>query len=232
MPFLLAALLAAEASLDAGVGLHGERRAGIGARAGDEELRVSLGALQFTGPLAPERHELSFAAETPHFRGELRVVPGSAGLLRAAGELGVHSATWGLVLAGRAASLGRTQLTGVGARAELEGQLAEGLRAGGSAAAWALHLDAPRSADPWAAWGAATLDWGERWEVGAWLAKEWGDLSLTPALGVAQAGALEGRASVTAELQLGPIKLRAEAAIGRARGILQGEIGGGLTLAI
>jgi hypothetical protein len=229
---LLAALLAAEASLDAGIGLHGERRAAISARAGDEDLRISLGATQFAGPQAPERQELSFSAETPRFRGELKVVPQSAGLLRAAAEVGVHSESWGLVLAARAASLGRTSLRGIGARAELEGNLAEGTRAGGSATAWALHLDAPPSADPWTAYGAATLDWGDRWEAGVWLSKELGDLSLTPALALAQSTAFEARASLTAELQWGPVKLRAGAALGRARGNVQGELACGLTLTL
>ena len=82
MLLLLAALLAAEASIDAGVGLRGERRASIGARAGDEDLRVSLAAMRFAGPQAPEREELSVAAETEHLRGEFKVVPMSAGLLR------------------------------------------------------------------------------------------------------------------------------------------------------
>src|ERR1700736_3110718 len=165
MLVLLAALLAAEASIDAGVGLRGERRASIGARAGDEDLRVSLGAMKFAGPQAPEREELSLAAETPHVRGEFKMVPMSAGLLRAAAELGVHSGTWGFVLVGGAASLGRLQLRAAGARAEVEGGLGEGVRAGGSFAAWALKLDAPRSKDPWGDWGNATLDWGERWEL-------------------------------------------------------------------
>src|SRR5438309_2715101 len=142
MLILLAALLAAEASLDAGLGLHGERRAAISARAGDEDLRISFGAAQFAGLQAPERQELSLGAESRLFRGELKVVPQSAGLLRAAAELGVHFESGGLVLAARAASLGRTQLRGLGARAELEGNLWEGIRAGGSATAWALQLDA------------------------------------------------------------------------------------------
>src|SRR5437763_9120385 len=110
MPILLAALLAAEASLDAGLGLRGERRAAISARAGDEDLRVSLGAMQFAGLQAPERQELSLGVETSRFRGELTIVPQSAGLLRAAAEAGVHFESWGLVLAPRAASLGRTRL--------------------------------------------------------------------------------------------------------------------------
>jgi hypothetical protein len=232
MLFLLAALVAAEASLDAGVGLHGERRTAISARAGDEELRISLGAAQFSGLQAPERHELSVSAETPLFRGELKVVPVSAGLLRVAAEAGVHSETMGLVLAARAVSLGRTSLRAIGARAELEGTLTEGVRAGGSATVWALQLDAPRSADPWAAYGAATLDWGERWEAGAWISKELGDVSLTPGLSAAQSTALEARASFAAEIQLGPVKLRVEAALGRARSALQGDVACGLTLAL
>jgi hypothetical protein len=232
MLVLLAALVAAEASLDAGLGLHGERRAAISARAGEEDLRISLGAAQFSGLQAPERQELSVSAETPLFRGELKVVPLSAGLLRLAAEVGVHSETMGLTLAARAASLGRTNLRAIGARAELEGKLAEGVRAGGSATVWALQLDAPPSADPWAAYGAATLDWAERWETGAWISKELGDVSLTPGLSAAQTTALEARASLTAEIQLGPVKLRVEAALGRARSALQGDVACGLTLAL
>ena len=232
MPILLAALLAAEASLDAGLGLHGERRAAISARAGDEDLRVSLGAMQFAGLQAPERQELSLGVETSRFRGELKIVPQSAGLLRAAAEAGVHFESWGLVLAARAASLGRTRLRGIGARVELEGSLTGSVRAGGSANAWALQLDTPPSADPWAAWGASTLDWGERWEAGIWISKDLGDFSLTPALSAARAAAFEARASMAAEFQLGPVKLRAEAALGRARQNIQGEVACGLTLTL
>jgi hypothetical protein len=244
MLLLIAALIAAEvseeariaeASLQAGLGMRGERRAELSARAGADGISMVLGAAQSAGPESPEREELLLGFESPTWRGELRVVPGSAGLTRGAGELGVHFETWSLVLGGRAASLGRTSMSGIGARFELEGEPLEGIRAGASVSGWALWLDAPRSADPWAAWGAATLDWGQRWEAGAWASREFFGLSLTPAVNISeppQAGAFEARASIVVELQIGPVKLRVDGGAGHlwpAR-FWHGEIGAGVTM--
>src|SRR5216684_4087352 len=129
----------AEASLQAGLGMRGERRAELSARAGAEGISMVLGAAQSAGPQSPEREELLLGFESPAWRGELRVVPGSAGLTRGAGELGVHFETWSLVLGGRAASLGRTSMNGIGARFELEGEPLEGIRAGASVSASRSH---------------------------------------------------------------------------------------------
>src|SRR5258708_805898 len=172
MLLLIAALIAAEisdeariaeASLQAGLGMRGERRAELSARAGAEGISMVLGVTQSAGPQSPEREELLLGFESPAWRGELRLVPRSAGLTRGAAELGVHFETWSLVLAGRAASLGRTSMKGIGARFELESGPLEGIRAGASLSGGAVGRAAPRSADPWVAWGAATLDWGQRW---------------------------------------------------------------------
>lgn len=224
MLLLLAALLAAgdpaaEFSLSAAAGTRGERRADAVARAGDADFALSLGAAQLSGPLAPDRQELLLGAQASNFRGELRLIPQSSGLFRASGEVGVHFETVGLVLGARTASLGRTQLRGAGARLELEGQLDEGLRAGFSAQAWALQLDADSPRDAWLRWGDATLDWAQRWETGLWLSQEFGELfTLTPALSVAQPaqeGAFEARGSLALEVPLGAVKLRLESAVAR-----------------
>ena len=224
MLLLFATLLAAgdpaaEFSLSAAAGTRGERRADAVARAGDADVSLSLGAAQLSGPLAPDRQELLFGARAGVLRGELRLVPQSSGLFRAGGEVGVHFETVGLILAARTASLGRTQLRGAGARLELESQLDEGLRAGFSAQAWALQLEADSPRDAWVRWGNATLDWAQRWETGLWLSQEFGDLfTLTPALSVAQPaqeGAFEARASLALEVPLGAVKLRLESAVAR-----------------
>jgi hypothetical protein len=244
MLLLISALIAAEvsdeariaeASIQAGLGLRGERRAELSARAGADGIAVVLGAAQSAGPRSPDRQELLLGFQSPAWRGELRVVPGSAGLTRGTAELGVHFETWGLVLGGRAASLGRTSMSGIGARFEFEGEPLEGMRAGVGVSAWALSLDAPRSADPWAAWGAATLDWGQRWEAGAWSSHELFGLALTPAVSVSeppQAGAFEAHASLAIELQIGSVKLRIDGGAGHlwpAR-VWHGEINAGVTM--
>ena len=224
MLLLFAALLGAgdpvaEFSLSASAGTRGERRAEAIARAGDADLSLTLGAAQLAGPLAPDRQEVLLGAQAGVLRGDLRVVPQSGGLFRAGGELGVHFETVGLILGARTASLGSTLLRGAGARLELEGQLDDGLRAGFSASAWALQLDAQTPRGAWLNWGNTTLDWAQRWETGVWLAREFGELfSLTPALSVAQPaqeGAFEARASLALEVPLGPVKLRVEPALVR-----------------
>ncbi len=188
MLVLLALLLAAadpsaEFSLDATAGDRGERRAEATAHATSGSFGLTLGAATFDGPQAPQRQEILLGAQAGVLRGELRAVPPSSGLQRLSAELGVHFETLGLVLGGRTASLGRMQLQAASARSELEGDLAEGLRAGLDASLWALQLDAPSSRDPWRAFGEATLDWAQRWETGAWLSIEAGEvLSLTPSL--------------------------------------------------
>src|SRR5438132_4716291 len=163
----LALLAAADFALLAGAGSRGERRVEATAHAASEGLGLTLGAAESEGPQAPQRQEVLLGAESGAAKGELRVVPQSAGLFRLGAEAGVHFESISLVLGARTASLGRAQLRGAGARLEVEGQLTDEVRAGLSASAWALQLDTP-SRDPWTAWGNATLDWAQRWEVGAW----------------------------------------------------------------
>jgi hypothetical protein len=242
MLLLFAALIAAgdpgaEFSLLAGAGTRGERRAEATARAFSEGLSLLLGAIESEGPRAPQRQELLFGAEAGWLRGELRLIPQSAGLFRLAGEVGVHSGAWGLILGGRTVSLGRTRFRGLGARLELEGELQEGRRAGASASAWALSLDAPPSRDPWTTFGSTSLDWAQRWEAGAWASQELGDVSLTPALSLsqpAQPGVFEARAALGVELQLGPVRLRAEAGAARLFGpqLWMADVTAGLVVAL
>ena len=224
MLLLFAALLAAgdpvaEFSLSATAGTRGEKRAEAIARAGDADLALTLGAAQLSGPLAPDRQEVLLGAQAGLVRGELRVIPQSAGLFRAAAEVGVHFESVGFILGARTASLGNLQLRAAGARLELEGQLADGLRGGLAASAWALQLDTESPRDAWLRWGNSTLDWAQRWETAAWLSQEFFDLfSLTPALSAAQPaqeGAFECRGSLTVEVPLGAVNLRAESAVAR-----------------
>ena len=235
MPLLLAALLAAASAADeeaqiadftvaAGGGTRGERRAEASAKAGISSLWASLGAAESQGPRAPLRQEILLAAQAGIARADLRVVPGSGDLTRLSGELGVHFETLGLIVGGRTASLGRTQMNGAGARLELEGELREGLRAGLSAAFWLLSLQAPPRRDPWNAFGMSTLDWPQRAEIGLWTSEELGAVSLAPSLSLslpAQPGSFESRAALALEIQLGPVRARAEAAVARQTGPLE-----------
>ena len=235
---LLAVLVAqaASASAAASGGSRGERRAELGARAGGEDFAIALGASESAGPQAPQREELLAGVEAGVVRGELRVVPGSAGLLRIAGEAGVHFETWGLVLGARSGSLGRMRLRSAGARVELERELAEQLHGGVSGALWLLELDAPRSRDPWNAWGRATLDWPQRWETGAWLSREVGIVSIAPSLSLSQPpDGFEARSSIGVEVQIGPAKLRAEGAAAKQWGkteLWMFEVSAGVTLTL
>jgi hypothetical protein len=208
----------AEASVRAAASSRGEGRAEVSARASADGVALTIGASESASIKAPQRQEILFGIEAGPLRGEARVVPQLAGLLRIAAELGVHSGTWGLVLGGRASSLDATEMRAVGVRLEVEGQLAEELHAGASAAVWALQLDAPPSADPWTRYGMATLDWCQRWEAGVWAARDLGPVSLTPSLSVSQPpqeGAYEARGSLAVEVQLGPAKLRVDAGAAR-----------------
>jgi hypothetical protein len=101
-----------------------------------------------------------------------------------------------------------------GARLELERAFGETLHAGVTGSIWMLSLDAPKSRDAWGSYAKSTLDWGQRWETAAWVSKDLGAVALVPAASVAQppqAGALEARASLGLELQVGQARLRAEA---------------------
>ena len=224
MLLLLATLLAAgepaaEFSLAAAAGTRGERRGEAVAHASSGDLALTLGAADLEGPQAPRRQEVSLGAQAGVVRGELRTIPGSAGLSRIGGEVGVHFETVSLTLGARTASLGRTSLHAAGARLELEGQLLEVLRGGLSASAWTLELDAHSARNAWTSWGNTTLDWAQRWETGLWVSADvFEALSLTPSVSVAQSaqpGVFEARASLAVEVPLGPVKLRAEPAIAR-----------------
>ncbi len=235
---LLAALVAqaASASAAAAGGTRGERRAEVSARAGGEDFAIVLGASESSGPQAARREELMTAIEGGAVKGELRIVPGSAGLFRIAGEAGVHFETWGLVLGARTGSIGRMRLRAASARLELERDLGEQLHGGVSAALWLLQLDAPRSTDPWNVYGRSTLDWPQRWESGAFVSRELGIVSLTPALSISQPpDGWEGRASLAVEVQIGPAKLRGEAAAAKHWGktdLWMFDLSAGLTLTL
>jgi len=209
---VFALLAAAEVAASATGSSRGERRAELTAKFDD----VLLGVAETDGPSAARREELIATAQDGILKGEFRLVPGSAGMFRAAAEAGVHFESLGLVLGARTVSLGRMQLRAAAARLELEGDLLEDLRAGLSASIWALDLAAPRSRDPWNAFGRATLDWPQRWELGWWASRGIGPVSLTPSGSLSQAPtSMEARGALGIEVQIGPAKLRAEAGAAR-----------------
>jgi hypothetical protein len=216
---------------------RGEGRAEVSALARDGGLALSIGASECAGIGAAQRQELMLGLEAGPVRGQVRVVPQLGGLLRIAGEVGAHFETWGLVLDGRAASLGATQLRALGLRLEVEHLLADSVHAGASAAAWALQLDAPASSDPWTRYGTATLDWAQRWEAGGWVSLDAGPLALTPSLSLSrppQDGEYEARGSLALEAQVGPAKLRAEAGAARlfAQQLTMVDVSAGITLSL
>ena len=215
---LLALLAAADFALLSAFGSRGERRIEAVAHAASEDFGLTLGAASSEGPQAPQRQEVLAGFDAGVFKSELRAVPDTAGLTRVAAEAGVHFESIGLVLDARTASLGRTSLRGAGARLEVEGQLTEDVSAGFSASAWALQLDAPSRHDPWTAWGDATLDWAQRWELSAWASRDFFDaVSLSPSLSFSQPAeaGFEASAGLEAEVPLGPVKLRLLGSVAR-----------------
>jgi hypothetical protein len=204
---------AAEAAFTVAAGTRGERRIELSAKTSKAGLSFSLGAVESGGPQADQRQELvaGFQAGPLHVEG--RFVPWSSGLLRAAGEVGVHFEPVGLILGARTAKFGRYQLQGGGARLELESSSGETLHAGLTGSIWVLSLDAPKTGDAWNSYAKSTLDWAQRWETSAWASKDIGAVALVPAFSISQPpqpGALEARASLGVELQLGQTKLRVE----------------------
>jgi hypothetical protein len=208
----------AEASCAVAAGTRGERHVELGAKTARDGLGFSLGAVESGGPQAAQRQELIAGFDAGPLRGEGRFVPWSSGLLRVAGEVGVHFDSLGLVLDARTASFGRMQMRAFGARVEYETSFLETWHAGGSAAATALSLDAPVSADPWNLYARSTLDWAQRFEASAWLAHDLGPVSLAPGLSFAQPpqeSAFEVRGSLAVEWEIGAAKVRAEAGVAR-----------------
>src|SRR5437763_17131701 len=115
---MLRVLIAAgEVAASAAGSSRGEQRAEVTAKLDD----VSLGVAESEGPSAARREELIATARDGMLKGEFHLVPGSAGMFRAAAEAGVHFEPVGLVLGARTVSLARMQLRAVAARLELEG---------------------------------------------------------------------------------------------------------------
>src|SRR5438105_2311021 len=102
----LALLAAADFALLAGAGSRGERRVEATAHAASEGLGLTLGAAESEGPQAPQRQEVLLGAESGVAKGELRVVPQSAGLFRLGAEAGVHFESISLVLGARGCGRG------------------------------------------------------------------------------------------------------------------------------
>jgi hypothetical protein len=218
------AFRALDTSLQVTAGRQGERRIEAMARASAGELTVVLGAETFASDRAPERRGAIIGVELSSggldWEAELRAVPQAAASSRVAGRVGVHGELLSFSLAARAESLGGKRLRAAGATLELEAALAEAWSGALSASAWATELLDDRRAhsrDPWGAFGAATLDWAERWELSGSLKRQLGPVSIAPAVALgqpAQPGALSARASLAVEVKLGPARVSAAAAGG------------------
>jgi hypothetical protein len=218
-----AAFRALETSLQVIAGRQGERRIEAMARAAAGELTVVLGAETLASDRAPERRGAIVGVELTRggldWEAELRAMPQAAASSRVAARIGVRSELLAVSVAARAESLGGKRLRAAGAAVELEAPLAEAWSGALSASAWATELleDRAPSRDPWGAFGAATLDWAERWELSGGLKRQLGPVSIAPAVAVAQPaqpGALSARASLAVEVKLGAARLTAAAAGG------------------
>ncbi len=216
-----------DASLESAAGRMGERHLELLVRAQSGEVTLIGGAETLASDRAPERRAVIFGAEVSHgdlsWEVELRTAPQSAGLARTVAKLGVHGDLAGLSILGRDESLHGTRLRAAGLALDLEGRPDSAWKVALAASAWVTDLSTPsqggvshRSRDPWSAFGAATLDWAQRWELNISAKRTWGFLSITSGLGVAQPaqdGAWAAQASLGLEKQLGPVRLGLSAAL-------------------
>ncbi len=216
-----------DTSLESAAGRMGERHVELVARARSGEVTLVVGAETLASDRAPERRAVILGFELARgdlsWEGELRTAPQAAGLARLVARLGMHGDFAGLSLLGRDETLHGTRLRAAGLALDLDRPLDSGWRLALSASAWATDLSAPpqvgggrRSRDPWSAFGAATLDWAQRWELSLSAKHTLGPLSIAASLGVAQPaqdGAYAARASLGLETQLGPARLALSVAL-------------------
>lgn len=211
----------AQAELELATGRQGERRVEVLARAAANGVTLVAGMESRSSDLSPERRAAILGAEIGAkgltWEAEIRAAPETHGLRRFAAKLAARGEAVGLALLVRDEALGQVQLRAAGLSLDAESALSDSVAVAISAAAWATNLTGPRGKhDPWAAFGAATLDWAERWEVSFGTRHKLGLLTAAPAVAVsqpAQDGALSARAGLGLELALGAARLSAGAAI-------------------
>ena len=234
------------AEFEARASARGEQTARLTASAQLGAISLQAGAESAASPNAPLRHaalmgvgfsfddwqlELSGKLAPPQtgadgYTGEL-ALRREAELGSAALSLSAHGSSW--VSCGGCVA---EQLNALGAAAELEARLPLSVRGGLRAAVYRVELKAvdanaapaPGRSNkvyrpgPWDRFGASTLDWPERWEVGAQAARPWGPLSttLTASVGApASDGALATRAGLRIEAALGPATAAIAGAVAR-----------------
>ncbi len=219
-----------DTSLESAAGRMGERHVELLVRARSGEVTLVVGAETLASDRAPERRAVIFGAELARgdlsWEAELRTAPPAEGLSRTLARLGLHGDFAGLSLLGRDESLRGTRLRAAGLALDLERPIdpdSTAWKLSLSASAWLTDLRAPaqpgvprRSRDPWGAFGAATLDWAQRWELSVSAKRALGALSLAPGLGFAQPaqdGAYAARASLGLEARLGPARLSLSTAL-------------------
>jgi hypothetical protein len=217
-----------DASLESAAGRMGERHVELLVRARAGDVTLVVGAETLASDRAPERRAVIFGAELARgdlsWEAELRTAPQAEGLSRTLARLGLHGDSAGVSLLGRDESLRGTRLRAAGLALDLERPLDEAWNISLSASGWLTDLSAPpqsggprRSRDPWGAFGAATLDWAERWELSVSARRALGRaLSIAPGFGFAQPaqdGAAAARASLALEAQLGPARLALSTAL-------------------
>lgn len=212
-----------ESSIESTAGRMGERHFELVVRGRSGAVTVAAGAESLVSDRAPERRAVILGAEIAgeelSWEAELRTGPQAAGLSRLWARLAVHGESAGLALLARDESLRGARLRAAGAALDLEHSFAPQWLFALAASAWVTGLADPaarRSRDPWSAFGAATLDWAERWELALTARRTLGPASLSAGLGLAQPaqeGASAVRGALGAEGKLGPARLSLSLAV-------------------
>lgn len=213
----------ARASVEATAGRQDERRIEFIARAAAEGVTLLAGVESRSSQSAPERRAAilgaEFAAGGVWWEAELRASPESRGLHRLAARLGARGEAAGAALLVRDEALGQARLRAAGLAVDLETPLGDGAALTFAGSAWATSLSTrSRLRDPWSEFGAATLDWAEKWELSAGARGNFGRLLAAPAIAIsqpAQDGALAARAGLSLELALGAARVQAAASVAR-----------------
>jgi hypothetical protein len=241
---------AGRAEIEARATAQGEQALKVGGTFELDPIEARFGVESLGGARAPLRHAASgaFAVSIDGWsiEGEARASPPQAEADALAGTLGLRRELEG---AAATLSIGARRsdwlpcdacavqtLAGAGASIEGELAIAPGWRVDARAAAWALQL---RGADrarpsawtpgPWDRFGASTLDWPERWELGGTIRRSWTAIAgaLGASIGAPPAdGAIAARATAKLEASLGPGTAVLSAAVARLwpSGQLLGEL--------
>ena len=235
-----AAALEGDTKLEARGSPTGDASMRLSASLHGPSLGFRLGAESAAGPAASLRHAVFGGATASAGPWEsdldLKLLPAQAGAGGLSGALAVRRewepATLGLTVDARRSSWAvcavcpQRSLSAVGLAAEVTTGLPWKLKAGARAAAWSVELRGEKTAkaagssrssraevsevSPWDRYGASTLDWAERWDLGLRLERDLDVVmaSIAISLGApAQDAALCQRASASVQRSFGRVSL-------------------------